>query len=267
MAEFNLRCQMRYPKKCDLPITDKERLEGPEKYKGFLMYQFESNDDYLKDAIKEYFKNPLYFVYDTDDVRSLGVKFCKICKLAQASDFGIAVLSPENENVFMEVGLLIGMGKPCLYIVNENKLKCGDIRKLPFDISDQIIVKYNSKDKLLSELEKETPTFMMKVQLISGHEKAVRENVKERFNRLSPRAKEVLKRFISLGEIELFRREADNILGILLKTPEGGAIMQELLNLKFVKSVYHSDPNKPSTEIYSIENACRPILQELLFND
>jgi hypothetical protein len=267
MAEFNLRCQTSYPKRCDLLIAEKERLEGPEKYKGFLMYQFDDNDDYLKDAIKEYFKNPLYFVYDADDIRGQGVKFCKICKLAQASDFGIAVLSPENENVFMEVGLLIGMGKPCLYIVNESKLKCKDIKKLPFDISDQILVKYDCKKKLLSEIEKEAPIFTMKVQLVSGYEKAVRENIKERLNRLSTRAKEVLKRFVSLGEIELFRREADNLLGILLKTPEDGGIMQELLDLKFVKSVYHSDPNRHSTEIYSIENAYRLILQELLFNN
>lgn len=265
MPEFNLRCQMRYPKKCDLLIAEKERLDGPEKYKGFLMYQFDGNSDYLKDAIKEYFKNPLYFVYDSDDIRGQGVKFCKICKLAQASDFGIAVLSPENENVFMEVGLLIGMGKPCLYIVNESKLKYQDIEKLPFDISDQITVKYDSKEKLLSELEKEAPIFMMKVQLVSGYEKSLRENIKERLNRLSPRAKEVLKKFVSLGEIELFRHEANGILGI--RQPEDGAIIQGLLNLKFVKSVYCDVGKCDRIEIYSIEKAYRSILQELLFSD
>ena len=267
MAEFNLRCQMRFPKRCDLPIAEKERLEGPEKYKAFLMYQFKDNDGYLKDTIKEYLKSPLYFVYDTDDVRGTGVKFCKICKLAQACDFGIAVLSPENENVFMEVGLLVGMGKPCLYVVNESRLKDKDIKKLPFDISDQIVIKYDSKEKLLSELEKEVPIFMMKVQLVSGYEKALRENIKERLNRLPLKAKEVLKRFVSLGEIELFRKEANDMLGILLKKPEDGGIMLELQRLKFVNSKYHSSPNRGSQEIYSIEKAYRPILQELLFNE
>lgn len=267
MPEFNLRCQLRYPKRCDLPIGEKERLEGPEKYKAFLMYQFDNNDEYLKETLKEYFKTPLYFLYDADDIRGLGVKFCKICKLVQASDFGIAVLSPENENVFMEVGLLVGMGKPCLYVVNESKLKDKDIKKLPFDISDQIVIKYDSKGKLLSELEKETPIFMMKVQLISGYERALRENIKQRFNRLSPKAKEVLKRFVSLGEIELFRNEANDMLGILLKQPEDGGIMLELQRLKFVNSKYHSSSNRGSQEIYSIEKAYRPILQELLFNE
>jgi len=264
MAEFNLRCQLRYPKRCDLPIAEKEKLEGPEKYKAFLMYQFDNNDEYLKGVLNEYFKTPLYLLYDADDIRGLGVKFCKICKLVQASDFGIAVLSPENENVFMEVGLLIGMGKPCIYVVNESKLKDKDIKKLPFDISDQIVIKYDSKVKLLSELEKEVSIFMTKVQLISGHEKALRESVKERLGRLTSEAKEVLKRFVSLGEIELFRKDANNMLGIVLKKPEGGEIMNVLLRLKFVNSKYDPILRK---EIYSIEKAYRSILQELLFSE
>jgi hypothetical protein len=267
MAEFNLKCQLRYPKRCDLPITEKERLEGPEKYKAFLMYQFNNNDEYLKETLQEYFKTPLYFLYDADDIRGLGVKFCKICKLAQASDFGIAVLSPENENVFMEVGLLIGMGKPCLYIVNANKLKDKDIKNLPFDISDQIVIKYDSKNKLLSELEKEVPIFMVKVQLISGHEKALRDSIRVRLEQLSPEAKKVLKKFVSLGDIELFRNEASKMLGILLKQPEGGVIMDELEQNKFVNSKHNSDPDKGSQRIYSIEEAYRTILQELLFNE
>ncbi|MFH0771483.1 MAG: hypothetical protein V1933_02565 [Candidatus Omnitrophota bacterium] len=268
MAEFNLRCQMRYPKRCDLPIAEKERLEGPEKYKAFLMYQFDNNDGYLKETLKEYFKTPSYFLYDADDIRGLGVKFCKICKLAQASDFGIAVLSPENENVFMEVGLLIGIGKPCLYIVNESKLKYRNIKQLPFDISDQITVKYDSKEKLLSELEKEVPIFTMKVQLVFGCEKAVRETVKKKIGQLSTTARDVLKKFVSLGEIELLRNEVNDNLGILLKEPKSGAIMEELRRSKFVK-VGHFPSNSfmNEQEIYSIEKAYRLILQELLFND
>lgn len=268
MAEFNLRCQIRYPDRCKLPITEKEMLEGLEKYKAFLMYQFNGNDDYLKDALQEYFKSPLYFLYDADDIRGLGVKFCKICKLVQACDFGIAVLSPENENVFMEVGLLIGMGKPCLYVVNESKLDGKDIKNLPFDISDQIVIKYDSKEKLLSELEKEVPIFMMKVQLISGYDKALRESIKERLSRLSPDAKKVLKEFISLGEIEILRGELADLLNLIVKKPEGGNIIIELERMKFVKYRWlQNDHSRGTQEVYSIESAYRPILQELLFND
>ena len=263
MAEFNLRCQMRYPKRCDLPITEKERLEGVEKYKAFLMYQFDDNDIYLKDAIKEYFKSPLYFVYDTEDMRSLGVKFCKICKLAQACDFGIAVLSPENENVFMEVGLLIGMGKPCLYIVNEDKLRQKDIKKLPFDISDQIIVKYDSKEKLIAELAKEVPHFIQKIVLFSGYEKAVRENVKKRIEALTPEAKKVLREFVSLGGIELYRREYDRLLRQCGAT---GNVIEELLNHRFIKCEYRTNQwSTAETQLFSVEKASMPILQELLF--
>jgi hypothetical protein len=260
MAEFNLRCQMRYPKRCDLPITEKERLEGPEKYKAFLMYQFEDNDAYLKDTIREYFKSPICFVYDAEDIRSLGVKFCKICKLAQACDFGIAVLSPENENVFMEVGLLIGMGKPCLYIVNEDKLRQKDIKKLPFDISDQIIVKYNSKVKLISELEKEVPHFIQKVVLLSGYEKAMRDNLKNRLEQLTPEAKNVLKIFISFGEVELSRKEYDKILRQCVAT---GTVIDELQEMKLVNGEYSAIHG----ETYLIEKAYRTTLQELLFSD
>lgn len=254
-----MRCQMRYPKRCELSIMDKERLEGREKYKAFLMYQFDGNDPYLKETVNDYFKSPLYYVYDTDDVRSLGVKFCKICKLAQACDFGIAVLSPENLNVFMEIGLLIGLGKPCIYIVNESKLTSGDVKKLPFDISDQIVIKYDSKNKLLSELEKEIPVFMMKVQLISGYEKAFREKVIERYRQLTPGVQGILKRFIELGEVELTRYDIKTLLGLDMKQLLSGDAMGELIKFKFI--------TKTNTDIYSIEETYRPILEEVLFNE
>lgn len=247
-------------------ITEKERLEGHEKYKAFLMYQDRDNDVYLKDAIRDYFKTPLYFLYDYDDIRGLGIKFCKICKLTQACDFGIAVLSPENENVFMEVGLLIGMGKPCLYIVNESRLRDKDIRKLPFDISDQIVVKYDSKKKLLSELEKETPVFMLKVQLLSGYEKALRENIKERLKRLSPEGNEALKKIITFGKVTFTDGEYQPVLGTVKGKKDIGTLRSELANLKFVS--YHIRQGIHRGElVYSVEEAYRPILEELLFSD
>lgn len=259
MSEFNLRCQMRFPKRCDLPIVEKEKLEGSEKYKAFLMYQFRDNDNYLKETMRDYFKSPSYFLYDADDIRGTGVKFCKICKLAQACDFGIAVLSPENENVFLEVGLLIGMGKPCLYVVNESRLKEKDIKKVPFDISDQIVVKYDSQEKLLAELEKEVHLFIPKVQLLSGYEKELRKNVKERLERLKPKGREDLKKIVGFGEVGFTRTEL-KLWGI-----EGS--LNTLQTIKFISFHFNDRPFKAGLEVYSIEEAYRPILQELLFAD
>jgi len=261
MVEFKLRCQMKYPKRCDLPVAEKGRLAGPEKYKVFLMYQPEDNDKYLKDALKECFKAPLYFSYDSDDIGGLGGKFCKICKLAQACDFGIAVLSPEDEEVFLEVGMLIGMEKPCLYIVNENRLKYKNMKNLPFDIPGQIVIKYDSAEKLLHELEKEVPRFLPKVSLSSSHENAIKENIKVRIKRLSPDGEVVLKKLVASGKIE-FSRQEFNILALEILKKDGGTVLAELLKLKFIKKA--SREGRPDLEVYSLEEAHRSALEELL---
>ena len=120
MANYDVICPIRYPVKCNLPSVERERLEGPEKYTAFFMYQFRNNDPYLKESVQRYFKSPLAHLLDASELPGTGVKLCKICKLTLASDFGIAALTPLNPNVFMEVGMLLGRDKPILCLVNPN---------------------------------------------------------------------------------------------------------------------------------------------------
>jgi len=270
MAEFSLKCQMIYPQRCGLQLTEREEFgKRLEKYKVFLMRPFKGGDTYLKSTIKEYLDSSIYFVYDSKDIRGGGVKFCKICKLAQACDFGIAVLSPENLNVFMEIGLLIGMGKPYLYVVHPSKLKCKDIRKLPFNISDRILVKYNTEKKLLRELAKEVPKFMIKVHSSSGCEKAERETIRQRIEKLTPVAKALLKTFVNYGRRQFKLKE---IRSLIFPVIEGEQEEKEkariaLERLKFIRGDFPSYSADPHNKVYSLEEADRPILKELLFSD
>jgi len=64
MVGFNVKCPKNYPLKCSLLDTEKEALVRSEKYKGFLMYQFEGQADYLVDNVKKYFQTPLYHIFD-----------------------------------------------------------------------------------------------------------------------------------------------------------------------------------------------------------
>jgi len=120
------------------------------------MYQFKDNNLYLKDSITGCFKPPTVNLLDASELPGTGIKFCKVCKLILASDFGIAALTPINANVFMEVGMLMGVGKPILYLLNPNMCKSKD---LPFDISHEIVIEHTSQNQLNSALQRELPLF------------------------------------------------------------------------------------------------------------
>lgn len=67
MIDFNVKCPKNYPLRCNLPDVEKEALVRSEKYKGFLMYQFEGKKDYVISKIKEYSKTPLYCLLDAHE--------------------------------------------------------------------------------------------------------------------------------------------------------------------------------------------------------
>ncbi|MEO0127650.1 MAG: hypothetical protein ABIL44_07870 [candidate division WOR-3 bacterium] len=56
MIDFGVKCPKNYPLKCNLLDSEKEALIRSEKYKGFLMYQFEDR--------KGHFKMPYYCFSD-----------------------------------------------------------------------------------------------------------------------------------------------------------------------------------------------------------
>jgi|GEM_PF-2246416 len=201
MATFNLRCPKNYPRRCNLLETEKEQLERAEKYTAFLMYQFSEQDDYLVDTIKRFFQSPTYHIFDAREEVGLGIKICKICRLAQASDFGLVILTPENLNVYLEAGMMMGMGKRNLYMASRNILKAQNktLKDIAFDLSDQLVIEHGNPGELLKKLEKEVPPFIENVIVDTASEREQRKYWRSIYERLSPNQKTLL-RFLLLAK-------------------------------------------------------------------
>lgn len=202
MATFNLRCPKNYPRHCNLLENEKEHLERSEKYKAFLMYQFSGQDDYLVDTIKSFFHSPTYHVFDASQEAGLGIKICKICRLVQASDFGIMVLTPENPNAYLETGMMMGMGKRNLYVASRNILKAQNktLKDIAFDLSDQLIIEHGDATELLQKLEKEIPPFIANVMIGTAYEREQRAYWLQVYNQMTPEQQAVLEFLIVLGQ-------------------------------------------------------------------
>lgn len=210
MADYNVTCPIRYPLKCKLPSVEKDQLEGPGKYTAFFMYQFRDNDPYLKESIERYFKPPVANLLDASELPGTGVKLCKICKLILASDFGIAALTPINPNVFMEVGMLLGVGKPVLYLVNPNRRRSKD---LPFDVSHEVVIEHTSPKELNNGLQREVRLFLQKVRHYSEFQYRFRAKVEEKLNALTDKELEILQRLL-LENRRISEETLTELLGI-----------------------------------------------------
>jgi hypothetical protein len=217
MADFNILCPDHYPMKCNLSKADKDSLLTPQKYKGFLIFQYKSQDEWLEPTLRRYFGERTWRLYNAGLEEGTGTKFCNVCRYALASDFGIASLTPLNHNVFQEIGLMLGLQKPLLYLLNpkrKNELPDG---KLPFDMDDQIYIEHTDGTSLEKGLDNKIGLLLEKVRLLSGFERDQREHVKEKLLKLSPQAKELLKLLVLEGETEMarddFRKWVDRRLG------------------------------------------------------
>jgi hypothetical protein len=226
------------------------------------MYQFKDNDPYLKESIGRYFKSPLTNLLDASELPGTGVKLCKICKLILASDFGIAALTPINPNVFMEVGMLLGLGKPVLYLVNPKRCKSED---LPFDISHEIVIEHTSGDHLNNALRAEVPFFLEKVRLHSEFQYRFRAKVEEKLKALTRKERELLEWLL------IENRRVDGgvfaqLLGINADKSE------EIRNLErrygFIRKQaerFHDMGRAHDIHSFDIHSNYREILEELVF--
>lgn len=200
MANFNIVCPKSYPNKCNLVLSERAQLEKKEKFKLFFMHQFEGNDTYLEETINEYFRYPEYYVFNARCEPGLGVKICKICQLALACDFGAACISPENYNVFLEIGMLFTLGKPCIMIYNKEKLNHKDPSKVPFDISAFTNIPFSSRKTLLDGLKREIPSFIRKLRTFSDAQKDFTDTVVGRLKVLPKESLLILKEFVKEGK-------------------------------------------------------------------
>lgn len=269
MGEFRLKCPKNYPLNCTLLVSEKESLERTEKFKAFLMYQFNGQDPYLVETIRSYFHTPTYYVFDAREEAGLGVKICKICRLALACDFGIAVLTPLNYNVFLEVGFLMGLGKKSVYIVSKNILEKEHktINDLPFDLSDQLVVEYSSKEELLIKLEKEIPHFIEPIVEITGYDKQFRKYMKEKIQALEDGSKKGYA--IKLLKLFILEQGKQGItkawINYSISHPESDSFDDDLLMLEkygLITSVRGKIKKLTDEIFYKFEESYRPFLRD-----
>lgn len=260
MANYDVICPIRYPQKCNLSPTEREEHQGPEKYTAFFMYQIKGSDSYLKESVQQHFRSPRAHLIDAAESAGTGVKLCKICRLILTADFGVASLTPFNFNVFMEVGMFWGFGKPALYLFHPNQCKIAD---LPFDISHEMVIKYESRKELDELLQREVPSFLEKVRLYSEFQYKFREAVKEKLNNLKDKEKDIL-RWLLLENREVDESTLQRFQGVRPISDE----FRNLCDYGFIaqKREQRYDIARPySVPWFKIHPNYRDILENLLF--
>jgi len=145
---------------CTLNKEEQELLTNLNQHKAFLIYPFKEAKR-IAEIIHTLCSQYNIRVYDAlvEPGTSI-IKSCKICKLILASDFGIAILSPLNYNVMFEIGYLLGLQKNIFYLADTTKTP---LNKIPFDISDRMVVPFDGENSLELNFRKEFPDFLKRV--------------------------------------------------------------------------------------------------------
>jgi hypothetical protein len=270
---------MNYPNRCDLSQTVVDSLQTPEGFKaGFLMYQFRDQDKFLIDTIKKKFKSWNCTIREAASEPGTGVKFCKVCRLATASDFGIGVLTPENPNVSLELGLLWGQGKDILLIANPKRLPKGkSLNDLHFDVNSFMVNEYKTKKELEDKLDNEAPPFLDRVRVFGQYHQALVKSIREKLRKLKEQDTnnlEFLKFILLTGRdefgskfLETNLRVARNSQDILFK--EWKKYIENLGSFGFVE-IEHIDSverTRKGEYLYNLTIELLPILRQEAFKE
>ncbi len=173
-----------------------------------------------------------------------------------AADFGIACLTPLNNNVFQEIGLMQGLQKPVLYLCNTERKQ----RKLPFDVDDQIYIPYTSREELEQKLEKEIEYVIDKVELYSRFEKLFRESLLQKVNALDSEKLRMLKYFLLENRLINTKSIPDQEMIIFHKLESDGLIIKTLVPM----GAKHGT-NLIYSECWEVNPEYRDILREIAF--
>lgn len=284
MANFDVVCPKAYPNYCTMTESEKSDISPSNvRYKVFFMYPSSLVDTYHINTIKSYMVPPNYYVLDWDEDKYLGVKICKICRLALAADFGIALLTPRNFNVFLEIGYMLGLAKPVLYLFDKKNNDGFDRKKsplrtkdLPFDLGQEIVFEYESEADLKNQLPEYLRLMDNKVEILTPFQKRFRETVIEKITKLKeyplPEIIAVLlveKRPIRLAYLIPLLRDTlslineDEIDKSISQISVSGIIIQSTATLA-VGGVADSRDLRYVQQL-EINQAYRPILEKILF--
>jgi hypothetical protein len=236
-------------------------LSSPEKYKAFFIFQYKNQDKWLEPTLERFFSERTWRLFNAGKEGGTGTKFCNVCRYALSSDFGIASLTPLNFNVYQEIGLMQGLQKPLLYLLNPDRRKEIKNGKLPFDIDDQIYISHTNEHSLEKGLNNKIGLLIDKVILLSGFESAQKDLVKSEVDLLTKNAKELLKKIVLKGPFRLGRGEFHNLVQsfkIELK------YIDELYDKRFLVNEYDSW-GKAKGVYFCLHEPYRKHLEELLW--
>jgi hypothetical protein len=247
--------------KCNLSAVDKDHLLSPEKYKAFFIFQYKKQDKWLQSTIERYFSERTWRLFNAGKESGTGTKFCNICRYALASDFGIASITPINFNVFQEIGLMQGLQKPLLYLLNPKYEE-----ELPFDIDDQIYIEHTDENSLVEGLNSKMPLLIDKLLLLTGFETQQRELIKTKLDKLSEEARDLLKRLLLEG-IFSFRADTGKDLDQWVNKTKtwNTSQLNELRHGRFIITETESGGTR-TLKFEKFNEPYRQYLEEMLFS-
>jgi len=79
---------------------------------------------------------------------------CKICEMIQACAYGLADISQNNANVFMELGMMLALGKPTIILTKKGQEKK---LKLPSDLVGIEVIPFEEYLDIIEQIRKVVP--------------------------------------------------------------------------------------------------------------
>jgi hypothetical protein len=251
--------------KCNLSPADKDYLITPEKYKAFFIFQYTQQDQWLEPTLQRYFSERTWRLFNAGKEGGTGTKFCNVCRYALAADFAIASLTHLNHNVFQEIGLMQGLQKPILYVLNPERR---GMEKLPFDMDDQIYTEHTNSSSLEQGLSNKMPLLLNKLQLITGYSTELKRLLGSKINKLSEPAVSLLKRILLEGGFRFPQEDLVNWVTNARAADETANFefkhLQELQQLRFIIDVIESGGTK-TLHLKEFNEPHRKYLEQLLF--
>lgn len=142
-------------------ITIYDYKANYEKPKAFVVMHFGVNYDALyQDVIKNVCENNGYSVYRADEGLDTGLILNDIISAIQNSALVIADITPDNPNVFYEVGFAHALNKPTILLNEKNQRE-----KLPFDISGFRTIFYDNTIGGKKIVEEKLTQFIQNINL------------------------------------------------------------------------------------------------------
>lgn len=132
-----------------------------EKPKAFVVMQFGKNyDDLYQDVIKNVCEKNGYNVYRADEGLDTGLILNDIVSAIRNSALVIADITPDNPNVFYEVGFAHALNKPTILLNEKNQRE-----RLPFDISGFRTIFYDNSIGGKKLVEEKLTQFIQNINL------------------------------------------------------------------------------------------------------